>query len=150
MADPPEVTILLLGDTEVGKTTFLSYVSPSVRCVNSFHAHYPASWCAPLLAFSLLEPKLTWIDRRISKGSTSHLSKEPIAILRDNDQPFIFDISFFNRPYRFQFYDTASPENWTLLQPDVIVLCYDLSSRLSLINIQRVVRSLFLTLQLPC
>jgi Ras family protein A len=150
MADPPEVTILLLGDTEVGKTTFLSYVSPSVRCVNSFHHHYPASWCAPLLSFSLLETKLTWIDRRISKGSTSHLSKEPIAILRDNDQPFIFDISFFNRPYRFQFYDTASQENWTLLQPDVIVLCYDLSSRLSLINIQRVVRSLFLTLQLPC
>jgi len=112
--------------------------------------HCPTSWCAPLLAFSLLETKLTWIDRRISKGSTSHLSKEPIAILRDNDQPFIFDISFFNRPYRFQFYDTASPENWTLLQPDVIVLCYDLSSRLSLINIQRVVRSLFLTLQLPC
>jgi hypothetical protein len=112
--------------------------------------HYPASWCAPLLSFSLLETKLTWIDRRISKGSSSHLSKEPIAILRDNDQPFIFDISFFNRPYRFQFYDTASPENWTLLQPDVIVLCYDLSSRLSLINIQRVVRSLFLTLQLPC
>jgi hypothetical protein len=41
MADPPEVTILLLGDTEVGKTTFLSYVSPSVRRVNSFHAPLP-------------------------------------------------------------------------------------------------------------
>jgi Ras homolog gene family, member A len=89
------------------------------------------------------------MNRRISKGSTSHSSKEPISLLRDNDQPFIFDISFFNRPYRFQFYDTASPENWTLLQPDVIVLCYDLSSRLSLINIQRVVCSLFLTLQFP-
>lgn len=29
MADPPEVTILLLGDAEVGKSTFLSYVSIS-------------------------------------------------------------------------------------------------------------------------
>jgi hypothetical protein len=28
MADPPEVTILLLGDAQVGKTTFLSYVAP--------------------------------------------------------------------------------------------------------------------------
>jgi GTPase SAR1 family protein len=26
MDDPPEVTILLLGDAEVGKSTFLSYV----------------------------------------------------------------------------------------------------------------------------
>ncbi|KAE9366017.1 P-loop containing nucleoside triphosphate hydrolase protein [Stipitochalara longipes BDJ] len=99
MAEPPEVKILFLGDTQAGKTTFLS---------------------------------------RISKGSTSHSSKEPISPLRDNDQPFIFDISFFNRPYRFEFYDTSSPENWTLLKPDVIVLCYDISSRLSLINIQRV------------
>ena len=28
MADPPEVTILMLGDAKVGKTTFLSYVAP--------------------------------------------------------------------------------------------------------------------------
>ena len=28
MAETPEVTILLLGDVEVGKSTFLSYVSP--------------------------------------------------------------------------------------------------------------------------
>jgi len=79
-------------------------------------------------------------NRRISKGSTSHSSKEPISPLRDNDQPFVFDISFFDRPYRFEFYDTSSPEHWALLKPDVIVLCYDISSRLSLINIQRVVR----------
>ena len=28
MADPPEVTILLLGDAECGKSIFLSYVTP--------------------------------------------------------------------------------------------------------------------------
>ena len=28
MADPPEITILLLGDAEVGKSTFLSYGLP--------------------------------------------------------------------------------------------------------------------------
>ncbi|KAI9046775.1 hypothetical protein LZ554_009512 [Drepanopeziza brunnea f. sp. 'monogermtubi'] len=100
MADieTPEVSILLLGDAECGKSTFLS---------------------------------------RVSKGSIAHSSKGPLPILRDGDQPFVFDITFFNRPYRFEFYDTSSPEHWTLLQPDVIVLCYDISSRLSLINAQR-------------
>ena len=77
--------------------------------------------------------------RRISKGSAAHSTKGPITPLRDSDQPFIFDITFFNCPYRFEFYDSSSPDNWTLLQPHVIVLCYDISSRLSLINIQRLV-----------
>ena len=140
MADPPEVTILLLGDAEVGKTTFLSYVSLFSIRKSLLLPHYPALWFAPLPASPFPSwLKLTDIIRRISKGSTSHSSKELISLLRDNDQPFIFDISFFSRPYRFEFYDTASPENWTLLKPDVIVLCYDISSRLSLINIQRVV-----------
>jgi Ras family protein A len=146
MADPPEVTILLLGDAEVGKTTFLSCVSPPI--FNPWAAQPPTPLphfhdLAPVLPFHYPFPfgsKLTYMNRRISKGSISHSSKEPISLLRDIDQPFIFDISFFNRPYRFEFYDTASPENWTLLQPDVIVFCYDISSRLSLINIQRVVR----------
>lgn len=98
MGDPPKVSILLLGDGDVGKSTFLS---------------------------------------RISKGSIGHSSKGPISLLRDGDQPFIFEIKFYNRPYRFEFYDTASPESWKLLNPKMIVLCYDISSRLSLINIQR-------------
>ncbi|KAI6710075.1 hypothetical protein PZA11_000949 [Diplocarpon coronariae] len=97
--ETPQVSILLLGDSGCGKSTFLS---------------------------------------RISKGSAYHDSKVSLALLRDRDQPFVFDITFFNRPYRFEFQDTASPENWTLLQPDVIVLCYDISSRLSLVNAQRV------------
>jgi len=79
------------------------------------------------------------LTRRISKGTEGHASKGPISLLRDGDQPFIFEIKFFNRPYRFEFYDTASPESWKLLTPKVIVLCYDISSRLSLINVQRFV-----------
>lgn len=86
--------------------------------------------------------RLTWCSyRRISQGSTAHDTKGPITLLRDGNQPFVFDITFFNRPYRFEFYDTSSPENWTLLHPDVIVLCYDISSRLSLIHAQRFVSS---------
>lgn len=41
--------------------------------------------------------------------------------------------------YRFEFYDTSSPENWRLLDPDVIIICFDISQRLSLINMKRYV-----------
>lgn len=44
----------------------------------------------------------------------------------------------YNRPYRFEFSDTASPENWTLLSPDFVILCYDINDRRSLINAQEV------------
>jgi len=83
---------------------------------------------------------LTWKIRRISKGSSGSSSANPIALLRDGDQPFVFDIRDKGNSYRLEFYDTASPENWTLVTPNVIILCYDISSRLSLINIQRLVR----------
>ncbi|KAH8819993.1 P-loop containing nucleoside triphosphate hydrolase protein [Xylogone sp. PMI_703] len=99
MGEPLEITVLLLGDAGVGKSTFLS---------------------------------------RISRGKCNGvLLKESIELLQDSNQPFIFDISFKNSSYRLEFYDTSSPENWTALTPDVIVLCYDISSRLSLINLQR-------------
>ena len=56
--------------------------------------------------------------------------------LRDLDQPFAFDITLFGRPYRFLFFDTASPTNYTLLRPDFIMLCYDISQRASLFSLQ--------------
>ena len=42
----------------------------------------------------------------------------------------------YNRPYRFEFYDTASPEHYTLLSPGFIIICYDISDRRSLVNAQ--------------
>ena len=42
----------------------------------------------------------------------------------------------YNRPYIFNFFDTASPSNYTLLQPSVIVLCYSISDPASLASIQ--------------
>lgn len=33
----------------------------------------------------------------------------------------------YNRPYRFEFYDTASPTNYTVLKPAVIILCYSIA-----------------------
>ena len=44
----------------------------------------------------------------------------------------------YNRSYRLEFYDTASPEHYTLLKPDFIVLCYDVHDRRSLVNVQHV------------
>lgn len=44
----------------------------------------------------------------------------------------------YHRYYRFEFNDTASPEHYTLLKPDFVVLCYDISDRGSLGNVQQV------------
>ncbi|KAF2023366.1 P-loop containing nucleoside triphosphate hydrolase protein [Setomelanomma holmii] len=92
----PEITVLLLGDAEVGKSTFLSRLSLGIRPHNDDLPPYEL-------------PKL-----------------------RDSDQPYAFDITLYGRPYRLQFYDTASPENYTLLRPAFVILCYDISSRVSL------------------
>lgn len=63
----------------------------------------------------------------------------PIPLLRDIDQPYTFSVNMSSERYRFEFYDTSSPENWRLLDPDVIIMCYDISQRLSLINMKRYV-----------
>ncbi|KAH8127588.1 hypothetical protein ACSS6W_006752 [Trichoderma asperelloides] len=77
-------------------------------------------------------------------GKTTFLSRvkagegiNPIPLLRDIDQPYTFSVNMSSRRYRFEFYDTSSPENWRLLDPDVIIICYDISQRLSLINMKR-------------
>lgn len=41
----------------------------------------------------------------------------------------------YNRLYRFDFYDTASPQNFTLLRPDFVIACFDISRRSSLANV---------------
>lgn len=42
----------------------------------------------------------------------------------------------YNRPYRFEFYDTASPQNYTLLEPDFVILCFDVNNRATLEDVQ--------------
>jgi Ras family protein A len=92
---PPEVNILVLGDEEVGKSTFLS---------------------------------------RLSLGRPHDDDPPPYALpqLRDEDQPFTFNVSLYNRAYSFAFSDTASPTSYTLLRPDFLILCYDISRRTTL------------------
>ncbi|KAI1164753.1 P-loop containing nucleoside triphosphate hydrolase protein [Nemania serpens] len=104
------VKVLLLGDENVGKTTFIS---------------------------------------RIRGGWDSLDGKVPITLLDDTNQPFEFELRNRRRAYRLEFHDTAYPNDWRLLEPDLVLICYDISQRLSLINMQRVwikeVRSTFRT-----
>ncbi|KAI4232557.1 MAG: hypothetical protein LQ349_004929 [Xanthoria aureola] len=83
--------------------------------------------------------KSTFLSR-LSQGQHALKGSAPLPKLHDFDQPFIFDISMYNRPYRFEFYDTSSPENYTLLQPDFVILCFDVTDRRSLINVPQVWR----------
>jgi len=119
MEEPPTVSILLLGDSDCGKSTFLSYVLPPR---------------API--FSLIA-----ITSRLSHGrNAARLKTADLPLLRDLDQPFVYDIRMYNRAYRFEFSDTASPENYTLLHPNFVILCYDINDRRSLVNAQQVWR----------
>ncbi|KAG8670163.1 hypothetical protein FPOAC2_09508 [Fusarium poae] len=77
-------------------------------------------------------------------GKTTFLSRlsageriNPIPMLRDIDQPYIFGIKTGTKQFQFEFFDTSCPDNWRTLDPDAIVICYDISQRLSLINMQR-------------
>ncbi|KAI0885367.1 P-loop containing nucleoside triphosphate hydrolase protein [Annulohypoxylon maeteangense] len=80
--------------------------------------------------------KTTFLSR-ISRGSNGLEGHATITLLRDIDQPFIFEIRNRRRTYRLEFYDTSCPEDWRLLKPDLVLICYDISQRLSLINMQR-------------
>ncbi|KAI0545233.1 P-loop containing nucleoside triphosphate hydrolase protein [Xylaria curta] len=75
---------------------------------------------------------------RISRGANSLNGNASITLLEDDDQPFIFELRNRRRVYRLEFYDTAFSEDWRLLEPDLILICYDISQRLSLINMERV------------
>jgi Ras homolog gene family, member A len=76
---------------------------------------------------------------RLSQGreGITNASTTELKHLHDIDQPFTYDIRMYNRPYRFEFYDTASPQNYTLLRPDFVILCYDINDRASLEESQR-------------
>lgn len=59
-----------------------------------------------------------------------------MPVLRDFDQPFPFNVRFQRRQLRLEFYDTSSPDNYLLLQPAIIVLCFSIADPASLSSIQ--------------
>ncbi|KAK3099105.1 hypothetical protein LTR53_019059, partial [Teratosphaeriaceae sp. CCFEE 6253] len=56
----------------------------------------------------------------------------PLPPLHDLNQPFPFNVRMYNRPYRLEFSDTASPTHYTLLRPALIILCYAIADPASL------------------
>lgn len=62
-------------------------------------------------------------------------SSSALPVLKDLEQPFIFDIRFATRSFRLEFYDTASPTSYTLLQPQMIVLCFSIPDRSTLTSV---------------
>ncbi|KAJ5344155.1 hypothetical protein N7541_005750 [Penicillium brevicompactum] len=81
--------------------------------------------------------KSTFLARLKNGGSS--LSPQPgvrpntIVPLRDEDQPFIYDIRFSKKKFTLELYDTANPnQHWSSLKPDVVVLAYDISNRTTL------------------
>jgi hypothetical protein len=82
------------------------------------------------------------------KSGRSSLSAQPgsalhtIVPLRDEDQPFIYDIRFSRRKFTLELYDTANPnQHWSSLRPDVVVLAYDISNRNTLDGLTAVLSS---------
>ncbi|KAL4980763.1 P-loop containing nucleoside triphosphate hydrolase protein [Aspergillus desertorum] len=58
---------------------------------------------------------------------------EPMDLLRDSDQPFVYEIKFSKKLFTLEIYDTASPnQHWTTLRPDVVLLAFDISNRATL------------------
>ncbi|KAL4931122.1 putative Rho-like small GTPase [Aspergillus undulatus] len=55
---------------------------------------------------------------------------EKLELLRDSDQPFVYDINFSKKSFTLEIYDTANPnQHWTTLRPDVVLLAFDISDR---------------------
>ncbi|PYH40251.1 putative Rho-like small GTPase [Aspergillus saccharolyticus JOP 1030-1] len=100
--DNPTVTILLLGDSGCGKSTFLSSLKSNHR-------------------------RLQGQGRGGGGGGGGGGDNVP---LRDSDQPFLYDIRFSKKSFTLEVYDTASPnQHWSTLRPDVVLLAFDVSDR---------------------
>lgn len=62
-----------------------------------------------------------------------------IVPLRDEDQPFVYDIRFSKKKFTLELNDTANPnQHWSSLKPDVVVLAYDISNRTTLDGLKAV------------
>lgn len=76
---------------------------------------------------------------RPSPGQTKTAAPTQIELLRDSDQPFIYDIRFSRKTFTLEAYDTACPDqHWSTLRPDMVVLTFDISNRGTLAGLRAV------------
>ncbi|KUM65812.1 hypothetical protein ACN42_g1284 [Penicillium freii] len=67
---------------------------------------------------------------RPSLSRPSDNEPSTLELLRDGDQPFIYDIRFSKKTFTLELYDTSNPnQHWTNLRPDVVVIAFDISNR---------------------
>ena len=86
---------------------------------------------------------LTWFSRlksgRPSPSGSSNNDSNGVELLRDSDQPFIYDIRFAKKTFTLELNDTSNPnQHWTSLRPDLVVLAYDISNRDTLAGLKEV------------
>ncbi|KAL4870904.1 hypothetical protein BDV12DRAFT_194820 [Aspergillus spectabilis] len=73
-----------------------------------------------------------------SQQSGTSSSNDPIELLRDSDQPFVYDINFSKKSFTLEIFDTGSPnQHWTTLRPDVVLLAFDISNRATLDGLKK-------------
>lgn len=67
------------------------------------------------------------------------MPRRQLELLRDSDQPFLFDIRFSKKSFTLELYDTSSPDqHWSTLKPDVVLLAFDISNRETLDGLKKV------------
>lgn len=76
---------------------------------------------------------------RPSPSRPSDNEPNTLELLRDGDQPFIYDIRFSKKTFTLELYDTSNPnQHWTSLRPDVVVIAFDISNRDTLAGLKEV------------
>ena len=65
----------------------------------------------------------------------ANLPQGQLQLLRDEDQPFVIELRTRVAYLQLEFSDTASPDDWRHLEPDMVILCYDINRRSSLVSL---------------
>ncbi|KAJ5135257.1 uncharacterized protein N7515_004535 [Penicillium bovifimosum] len=67
---------------------------------------------------------------RQSPSGQPQIGPNSLEVLRDSDQPFIYDIRFSKKTFTLELYDTSNPnQHWSTLRPDLAVIAFDISNR---------------------
>lgn len=146
--DIPTVTVLILGEPGVGKSTFLSYVNRTASTgkytdnegSRLTHGEHVTPAPPPRFSSSSSSTSLKTTPPPPPFASSASLpppyTPSPISPLPDAAQPVTINLVLRGRRYRLRFFDTSSPTPFPSLSPDVLVLAFDVSRRRTLLALQ--------------